>query len=48
MCLLQEVKKVNSRFLSSQGKLESVARPFNSITGFLTMESLMQMGGMTL
>jgi len=30
------------------GENESVARPFNSMTGFLTMESLMQMGGVSL
>jgi len=41
--LYDEGKKVNSGFLSSLGKM-SVTRPFNSMTGFLTMEILMQMG----
>jgi len=45
--LWEEVKKVNSRCLSSQWKM-SVARPFNRMTGFITMESLMQMGGVSL
>ena len=35
-------------FLLSQGKCDSVARPFRSTTGFLTMQSLMQMGGVFL
>jgi len=42
------VKKVNSGFLPSQGKMRECCMTFNSMTGFLTMEILKQMGGVSL